>query len=99
MITRNKFDVPVLEYYSYGASYSGGRRGTKKDDFNYHITVEKTDDGKEVRVNIWYGIFNLENSTEVSNAVFPADEAGLAKAYGYIDESFDLWAKEHTPIN
>jgi hypothetical protein len=95
MITRKDFDVPVLEYYKGGASYSGGRRGTEKDDFNYHIAVKKTDDGKEISVYIWYGIFNLENSTEISNASFPHDDAGLAKAYDYIDECFDIWAKEH----
>jgi hypothetical protein len=95
VITRNNFDLPVLEYYGGGASYSGGRRGDKKDDYNFHLTIKKTDDDRKIFVYIWYGIFNLENSTEISSRNFPADETGLSKAYDYIDDCYDEWAKEH----
>jgi hypothetical protein len=98
MITRNNFDLPVFEYYGNGGSYSGCRRGTGKDDFNYHIFVNKNDDGKEIIVKIWYGIYNLENSEENSSEKFTFDEAGLLGAYDCIDSAYDIWAKDHTPI-
>ncbi|MDR0986623.1 MAG: hypothetical protein LBL98_02855 [Ruminococcus sp.] len=98
MKTRNDFDVPVFEYYDNGGKYSGCRRGTKKDDFNYKTEVVKADDKKLIAADIWYGIMNFESSEKVSGEMFSFDSEGLRKAYEYIDEAYELWLTAHEPI-
>ncbi|MDR0903331.1 MAG: hypothetical protein LBM59_01710 [Ruminococcus sp.] len=98
MKTRNDFDVPVFEYYDNGGKYSGSRRGTEKDDFNYKTAIVKTDDKKVFTADIWYGLLNLESSEKVSGETFSADKDGLSKAYEFIDAAYDVWLKTHEPI-
>jgi hypothetical protein len=94
MLTRNNFDVPVFEYYKNGGKYSGCKRTEDKNDFNYKIEIEKSEDSKILTVRIWYGIYSFDHSEEISHESFPPDPDGLTKAYEYIDTAYDEWNKK-----
>jgi hypothetical protein len=98
MKTRNDFDVPVFEYYDNGGKYSGSRRGTKKDDFNYKTEIVKIDDKNVLAADVWYGLLIFECSEKVSGEVFSADKDGLREAYEFIDDCYDRWLETHEPI-
>jgi hypothetical protein len=98
MKTRNDFDVPVFEYYDNGGKYSGSRRGTKKDDFNYKTEIVKADEKKVLAADVWYGLLIFDCSEKVSGEKFSPDKEGLKKAYEFIDNCYDRWLETHEPI-
>ncbi|MDR0974953.1 MAG: hypothetical protein LBL80_04595 [Ruminococcus sp.] len=98
MKTRNNFDVPVFEYYDNGGKYSGNRRDEKKDDFNYKTEIVKTDDGKYITADVWYGLLSYDCSEKIAGEQFSADKDGLSKAYEFIDSCYDKWLQNHEPI-
>ncbi len=84
------FKIPEFEYFDMGGKYSGNKRGTSEDDFNYHI-IPKDD----IRVEIWYGINAFDLSEIVSEQVFEKTRDGYHAMLDWIEEQFQLWSKEH----
>ena len=84
------FKIPEFEYFDMGGKYSGNKRGTSEDDFNYHI-IPKDD----IRVEIWYGVNAFDLSEIVTEQVFEKTRDGYHAMLDWIEEQFREWNKEH----
>jgi|GEM_PF-2539750 len=84
------FKIPEFEYFDMGGKYSGNKRGTSEDDFNYHI-IPKDD----IRVEIWYGVNCFDLSEIVTEQVFEKTRDGYHAMLDWIEEQFHEWNKDH----
>ncbi len=89
-MSEKAFNIPAYEYFSMGGKYSGCKRGTKNDDFNFRITP-----AEKITVQTWIGVLCFEKSTVDSEAEFDMSEEGFAALCDYIEEKFLDWTKEH----
>ena len=58
------FYIPTITYFDSGNKLTGSRNG-----MNYKMTPQKEE--KEIRVQIWYGEWNLEHSDLIASRLFP----------------------------
>ena len=90
-VSERVFKIPEFEYFSMGGKYSGCKRGTKQDDFNYRFTPSKED----LLAQVWYGINCFEKSELVSESEFELTRDGFHAACDWVEEQFQVWKKEH----
>lgn len=84
------FKIPEFEYFKMGGKYSGCKRGTEQDDFNFRFTP-----GEKLLAQTWYGIYCFDKSELVSDAEFDLTRDGYAAACDWVEEQFQSWKKEH----
>ena len=84
------FKIPEFEYFNMGGKYSGCKRGTKQDDFNFRFTP-----GEKLLAQIWYGIYCFDKSELACEAEFDMTADGYHAACGWTEEQFRNWNKEH----
>ena len=75
------FKIPEFEYFDMGGKYSGNKRGTSEDDFNYHI-IPKDD----IRVEVWYGVNCFDLSEIIAEQVFEKTRDGYHSMLDWIEE-------------
>ncbi len=91
----NSFKIPVFEYIKNGSNYSGSKRGTKLDGFNFEIMNRKD----SLEVFIWYGIKYRAISDIVDTQSFDMSEDGYNLAVAFVDSSFDVWLESHEVLD
>ena len=89
-MSEKAFNIPEFEYFSMGGKYSGCKRGTQQDDFNFRFTP----DGK-LLAQTWYGINCFDKSELASEAEFDITRDGYHAACDWVEEQFRIWNKEH----
>lgn len=88
------FNIPEFEYFDMGGKYSGCKRGTKQDDFNFRFTPKE-----KISAQIWYGINCFDKSELVTEAEFEKTRDGYHSACDWVEEQFRVWNKEHDLIS
>ncbi len=88
------FKIPEYEYFEMGGKYSGNKRGTKQDDFNFRITPKE-----KITVQAWLGINCFEKSELLSEADFELTREGYHAACDWIEEQVKLWRGEHEQLS
>lgn len=88
------FKIPEFEYFDMGGKYSGCKRGTKQDDFNFRFTP-----GENILAQTWYGINCFDKSELVSQAEFEKTRDGYRAACDWVEEQFKVWNKEHALLS
>ncbi len=88
------FKIPEFEYFEMGGKYSGNKRGSSRDDFNFRLTPKE-----KLEAQIWYGINCFEKSELVSEAEFDLTRDGYHAACDWIEEQVGVWLKEHKMLS
>ncbi len=88
------FKIPEYEYFEMGGKYSGNKRGTKQDDFNFRIVPKE-----KITVQTWIGINCFEKSELLSEAEFELTREGYHAACDWIEEQVKLWCGEHEQLS
>ena len=93
-VSERVFKIPEFEYFHMGGKYSGCKRGTKQDDFNYRFTP-----GEKLLAQTWYGINCFEKSELVSESEFELTRDGYLAACDWVEEQFRDWTAEHEVLS
>lgn len=89
------FKIPEFEYFDMGGKYSGEKRGTSEDHFNYRITPKD-----DITVQIWYGINCFELSELVSETVLEKTRDGYHAMLDWIEKQYKIWLEAgHKPLH
>ncbi len=88
------FRIPEYEYFRMGGKYSGCKRGTDRDDFNYRINPEGN-----INIEIWYDIKCFEKSEVKASCAFELTREGYKSACEWIEEQFTEWLKGHSLLD
>lgn len=89
-MSEKTFKIPEFEYFSMGGKYSGCKRGSAQDDFNFRFAP-----GDELNVQIWYGVNCFDKSELAAEKGFEMSEDGCRSACDWVEEQFRNWCKEH----
>jgi hypothetical protein len=81
------FDIPVFEWFDNGGKYSGSKRVSGEEDFNYRLTPDKK--GGTLTLDLWRGVFCFEKSESYDSKSFELAESGFDSAKEYIDMSLE----------
>lgn len=85
------FNIPEFEYFEMGGKYSGCKRGTAHDDFNFRFTPKE-----KLTAQIWYGIKCFEKSELISESEFDITREGYHAACDWVEEQYSLWIRDHS---
>ncbi len=76
-----------------GGKYSGNKRGSMQDDFNFRFApMEK------LLAQTWYGINCFEKSELASEAEFDLTHDGYLAACEWVEEQVKIWLKDHKQL-
>ena len=78
------FYIPTNTYFDSGNKLTGSRNG-----MNYKMTPQKEE--KEIRVQIWYGEWNLEHSDLIASRLFPMTQESMAAIEQWLYEQYDVY--------
>ncbi len=85
------FKIPEYEYFEMGGNYSGCKRGTNRDDFNFRISPKGA-----IKIQTWYDVKCFDKSILVNETEFEVTRDGYHAACEWIEKEYHEWEKEHT---
>ena len=78
------FYIPTITDFDSGNKLTGSRNG-----MNYKMTPQKEE--KEIRVQVWYGEWNLEHSDLIASRLFPMTQESMALIEQWLYEQYDVY--------
>ena len=86
--TSKDFYVPTINFFESGNILTGSCNG-----MNYKVTPKSNDEGKLLRVQLWYGPMNLEHSDLVAQQEFAQSKESVQQVESWLREQYEIYLK------
>ena len=86
--TSKDFYVPTINFFESGNILTGSCNG-----MNYKVTPKSNDEGKLLRVQLWYGPMNLEHSELVCEQTFAMEKESMGQIESWLYGQYDVYLK------
>ena len=86
--TSKDFYVPTINFFESGNILTGSCNG-----MNYKVTPKSNDEGKLLRVQLWYGPMNLEHSDLVAQQEFAQSKESVQQVESWLRDQYEIYLK------